>query len=259
MATRFSALSDTFKNYGAELTEVFGMETPASFPTDPDDEHDAIREAMGLWDSSVVHKIQVRGPDALEVINYVAASNVDKISVGKGCMVILLQENGHMDDDGIVLRLDEDHYFMSIGDGDGLKHLEQVASGKNVSIEYDTDTHIISLQSPKAVTLLSEHCEDDVSQLRFFNFLKTRLFGEEIVLSRTGFSGERGYEFQVGAESVVSVFNQLINQGEPMGLLLCAFESVNKARLEAGLIIGGMDFFPENSPWEVGYGWAVFQ
>ena len=257
MATRISALSDTFKSYGAEMTEVFGMETPASFNTDPDDEHDAIREAMGLWDSSVVHKIHVRGADALEVINYVAASDVHKISVGEGRIVILLHENGHIDDDAIVMHLDEDHYILSISDGDGQKHLEQAAAGKNAGIEYDSDTHIVALQGPKSVSLLDKHCEDDVKQLKFFNFIKTRLFGEEIILSRTGFSGERGYEFLVGRESVVSVFTQLVKQGEPMGLKLCAFESINKARLEAGLPIGGMDFSPENSPWEVGYGWAV--
>ena len=257
MAKRISALSDTFKSYGAEMIEVFGMETPASFPTDPDDEHNAIREAIGLWDSSVVNKIQVRGPDALEIINYVAASNVHKVPVGKGCMAILLQENGNIDDDGIVLRLAEDHYFLSIGEGDGLKNLEQAAAGKNVSVEYDNVTSIIALQGPQGIELLNEHCEDDVSQLKFFNFKKTRLFGEEVNVCRTGFSGERGYELQVAADSAVTVFNGLVEHGKPKGLMLCAFESINKARLEAGLIIGGMDFFPQNSPWEVGYGWGI--
>jgi len=257
MVKRISALSDIFKSYGAEMTEVFGMETPASFPTNSDDEHDAIREAMGLWDSSVVNKMHVRGSDALNIINYVTASNVHKVSVGKGCMVIILEENGHMDDDGIVLRLDDDHYFMSIGDGDGQEKLKQAASGKNASIEYDSDTHIISIQGPKAVTLLDEHIQDDVKQLRFFNFIKTRLFGEEVILSRTGFSGERGYEILASSKVVVSIYTQFVEHGEPIGLMQCAFESINKARLEAALPICGMDIYPKNSPWEVGYGWAV--
>jgi aminomethyltransferase len=257
MVKRFSALSDTFKSFGAEMTEVFGMETPASFGTNPDDEHNAIREAIGMWDSSVVNKIRLRGKDALEVLNTVSASNIHKIPVGRGAMGIILNEEGGVDDDALVLRLDDNHYMISIGEGDALEELNAVGKGKNVSIEYDDDTHIISVQGPKAIELLNNHCDDNLKQLKFFDLIQTQLFGQKLSISRTGFSGERGYEIVLPAKNTVSVYTQLLEFGEPIGLMQCAFDSINKARLEAGLVIGGLDFDKENTPWEIRYGWLV--
>ena len=257
MTTRISALAETFRSYGAEMTEVFGMETPGSFPTDPNDEHDAIREAVGLWDSSVVNKLRIRGKDALRILNSVTASNIHKVAVGKAGMFVILSESGLMDDDGLLFRYGENDYLVSVGGGNGEEKLKNAATGKNATVEYDADTHIVAVQGPKAVSLIDAHADDDIASLPFYNFIETQLFGRDVRVSRTGFSGERGYEILVGADSVVPVYTQLVEHGTPMGLVQCTFESINKARLEAGLPICGMDIFPHNSPWEVGYGWAI--
>lgn len=143
------------------------------------------------------------------------------------------------------------------GSGETMERLQESAEGKNVDILLDDDLHNVSLQGPKALALLNKFTPIDLSQLKYFHQLQTLLFGIDCLISRTGYSGERGYEIFVGRNDVCNVWDNILFEGEKEGIMPCSFTSLDKVRIEAGLLFFGYDMTAEHTPWEVGLGWTI--
>jgi len=257
MANRISSLDNTMRALGAEMGEWNDMDLPFAYPTGPHPEHDAIRETIGIWDTSALTKIQVRGPDALATVDYLVTRDMSQIPVGKSAYCPILNDDGHFCDDAIINNMAEDHFLVASATGPTLELLQEYAQGRNVSIEDDDDLHVIAVQGPKSLELLAAHSAANIRDLVFSHHIDTNLFGKHLMLSRTGFSGERGYEIFVGADNVVEVWQGLMDHGQPFGLLPISVPAIEIVGVESGLMLFDVDATEENTPWEVDFGWAI--
>ena len=257
MSDRVSALAAHHRALGSELGDWNGMGVPWNYATDPADEHDAVRTAAGLFDMSALKKVHVRGPDALDVVNHIITRDMTKISPGASAYGPILTEQGTICDDAIIFNMGNNEYLVVHGSGETMERLQESAEGKNVGIEFDDVLHDLPFQGPKTVEFLAEHTAMDLADLGYFHHQETTLFGKPCMLSRTGYSGERGYEIFANADVIVDLWEQILEHGRPRGIMPCSFTCLDKIRVEAGLLFYAYDMTTVNTPWEVGLGWAI--
>lgn len=251
--SRQSALATRHIELGSGLEDWNGMGTAWTYNTDPNDEHDAIREHAGMFDMSPLKKVMVRGQDALMVIDHLITRDASKIKPGHAAYVSVLTENGTMADDAIVSNNGDNEWMVVHGSGDTMALLEDSANGRSVNLEFTDDLHDISVQGPASLEILDPHCSIDLSSLAYFQHAIAELFGCPCRISRTGYSGERGYEIFVGSAHVVDIWDELVKAG----VMPCSFTALDKVRIEAGLLFYGYDMTDVHTPWEVGLGFTI--
>lgn len=257
MTERISALDATVRALGAEMGEWNDMAVAFRFPGDPHLEHDAIREAAGIWDTSALTKIQLRGPDALAAVDYLVTRDMSSIYVGKSAYCPILKDDGHFCDDGIAFHVAEDHFLLASSIGPSFELLQEFAQSRNLSVERDEELHIITVQGPKSLELLDARTSANLASLEFCHQINATLCGKEMMISRTGYSGERGYELFMRADQVVDVWQELVDLGNPLGVRPVSFDGLEMVHIESGLMAYGAEATEENTPWEVDMGWAV--
>jgi aminomethyltransferase len=257
MVRRISALDATVRALGAEMGEWNDMAVAFGYPCDPHHEHDAIRETVGMWDTSALTKTHVRGPDALAGVDYLVTRDMSKIYIGKAGYCPILKDDGHFCDDGYVYHIAEDHFLVVSSIGPARELLREYARDRNLDVEGDEDMHVITVQGPKSLELLDAHTSTDLRSLVFCHHIDTTLFGKDTMISRTGYSGERGYEVFMGSDEVVEVWQALMDHGKPLGLMPISFGGLEMVHIESGLMAYGAEATEENTPWEVDFGWAV--
>ncbi len=251
--SRTSALASRHTALGSGLEDWNGMGTAWTYDTDPNDEHDAVRERAGMFDMSPLKKVFVRGPDAAATLDHLTTRDMSKISPGSAAYLCVLTETGGIADDAIVSNNGNDEWMIVHGSGDTLALLEASAQGRDVRIEFTDDLHDLSVQGPKSCEILNAHCDIDLTTLAYFQHAPATLFGHPCRLSRTGYSGERGYEVFADAAHIGAIWDQLVAQG----VMPCSFTALDKVRIEAGLLFYGYDMTEENTPWEVGLGFTI--
>jgi aminomethyltransferase len=233
------------------------MGTAWSYNTSPEDEHDAVREAAGLFDMSPLKKVYLRGPDAAKVVDHVVTRNMAKVHPGRSVYTAVLTEGGTVADDAIVANNGSNEWLMCHGSGTSMEKLQESANGLEVDIELDDNLHDLALQGPKAIELLSRHTPMDLQALGYFHHQNTELFGHPVQLSRTGYSGERGYEIFADQSVIGDIWDNILGHGADMGVMPASFTALDKVRIEAGLLFYGYDMTDEHTPWEVGLGFTV--
>ena len=255
--SRTSALASRHRELGSGLEDWNDMGTAWSYHSNPNDEHDAVRQAAGLFDMSPLKKVFVRGRDASKVVDHVITRDMSKVPPGMSAYGSILTEQGTVCDDAIIANYGDNVWMHCHGSGDSMQRLSESAEGLDVDIELDDDLHNISLQGPKALELLNAHSSVDLATLPYFGHQTTELFGHSCRISRTGYSGERGYEIFVAAAVVGDVWDQVLGHGAELGVMPCSFASLDKVRIEAALLFFGYDMTAEHTPWEVGLGFTV--
>jgi len=251
--SRTSALASRHTALGSGLEDWNGMGTAWSYNTDPKDEHDAVREGAGMFDMSPLKKVMVRGPDAAATLDHLTTRDIFKIRPGTAAYLCVLTENGGIADDAIVSNNGGDEWMIVHGSGDTMVLLEASAQGRDVQIEFSDDLHDLSVQGPKSCDILNAHCDIDILSLEYFHHAPAKLFGHACRLSRTGYSGERGYEIFADASVIVDIWDKLIAEG----VMPCSYTALDKVRIEAGLLFYGYDMTADNTPWEVGLGFTI--
>jgi len=257
MSERNSALAAHHKALGSNLEEWNGMGAPWTYNSDPCDEHDAARTAAGLFDVSGLKKVHVRGSASRAVVDHIISRNMAAIPVGRSAYGPVLNDDGGICDDAIIFNVADNHHIVVHGSGECRARLDQSAEGKDVAIEFDDDLHNISLQGPAAVDFLDKYTPIDLPALEYFHQQSTTLFDLPVMISRTGFSGERGFELFATAEHIVPLWEAIVENGAGQGIMPCSFTGLDKIRVEAALLFFPYDMTAENTPWEVDFGWAV--
>ena len=255
--SRTSALASRHRELGSGLEDWNGMGTAWSYSTDPEAEHDAVREAAGLFDMSPLKKVLIRGADALEVIDHVMTRDMTRIAPGRSAYSAVLNDAGMLSDDAIAANNGDNEWLFCHGSGKSMERIQASAEGKNVDIEFNDDLHDLALQGPKALDLLARYCSEPIDSLGYFEHKPVRLFGHEVQLSRTGYSGERGYEIFAGSAVVGDIWDNIVGEGKADGIMPASFTALDKVRIEAGLLFYGYDMTEDHSPWEVGLGFTV--
>jgi len=241
------------------------MGTAWTYSTDLADEHEAIRTKAGLMDVSGLKKVHVIGPHAEMLINQATTRNVSKLYPGKSVYACMLNEAGKFIDDCVIYRNGPNAFMVVHGAGQGHEILTRGAVGRNVAVLFDDDLHDLSLQGPVAVDFLAKHVPG-IRDLPYFHHMQTTLFGRPVMLSRTGYTGERGYEiFCKGADAPL-IWDTIVAEGKEMGIMPCSFTALDWLRVESYLLFypyDNSDMYPMagqpigDSLWELGLDFTV--
>jgi aminomethyltransferase len=246
--------------------EWSGWFAVTSYEVHHESEYEALRHAAGLIDVSPLFKYDVTGPGALDVLNRVMTRNVARLAVGQVAYGGWCDAQGLMVDDGTIARLDDAHYRVT-ANGSNLRWLEEAALGFDARVEDTTERlAALALQGPTSRAALREVCDADLDRLRFFRLARGTVAARPVVISRTGYTGDLGYEIWMDARDALPVWDALIAGGAPHGVTPVGLLALDLARLEAGLILAGVDYhgcrvaLTRNlayTPFEAGLGWTV--
>lgn len=258
--SRNSILNERHRALGSKLDgDTWNdMPIPWSYATNADDEVVAVRSRAGLYDVSALNIVNVRGPDAEKAIDQLVARDITKLKSGHSMLAAELNDTGAICDDIMVIRDSPTEFRLSHGTGATKENLARVTQGLNVKVEPDLGVHILSLQGPKSIAVLSPLLDFDLKSLAYFQHKSAKLFGKDIYIARGGYSGELGYEVYCREQDAVQVWDGILKAGEPFGVIAASWNSLDLTRIEAGLL-----FFPfemvegDTTPWEVNMGWGV--
>jgi glycine cleavage system T protein (aminomethyltransferase) len=235
---RHSVLAQRHAEIGGELEDWNGMGTAWFYDHSPERakaDYEAIRTKAGLMDVSGLKKCHVVGEDADYVIDRVTTRNVEKIMPGRSTYASILNADGKFVDDCIIYRLAVNTWMVVHGTGTGMEQLLTVAAGKNCSVIFDDDMHDMSLQGPVAVDFLADHVPG-IRDLAYFGIMQTKLFGCPVMISRTGYTGERGYEIFCKAKHAVHLWDSILEGGKDMGIRPVQFSTLDLLRTESYLL-----------------------
>jgi len=237
-----------------------------SYDLSLDREYWAIRDTAALIDVSPLMKYLIDGPDAALLLHRVTTRDVLKMTVGSVGYTGWCDEDGKMLDDGTITRLSETSFRMTSAEP-SLRWLSMNAVGMDVTIREVTDRMgALSLQGPKSRTILNGCCKKSLDKLKYFKVMSNTLAGVPVSISRTGYTGDMGYEIWVDADKGLKVWDALMAAGHDYGIVPCGILPMDMARVEAGLFMVDVDYTPANHAWieaqkstplEMGLDWAV--
>lgn len=236
---RISVLAERHRALGSKLEDWNGMGTAWTYEaTTLADAHEAIRTRAGLMDVSGLKKVHYVGPHAESLLEYATSRDISKLYPGKSVYATILNEAGKFVDDCVIYRTGPNAFMVVHGAGGGYEMLIRSAQGRQVAVLFDDDMHDLSLQGPLAVDFLAEHVPG-IRELPYFHHMQTKLFGCPVMISRTGYTGERGYEIFCKAADAPLIWDTILEKGKPMGIIPCAFLALDWLRVESYLL-----FFP---------------
>ena len=252
-----TAFDDVQRRAGATWTDWEGWAWAADFG-DPVAEHQATRTACNMWDESPLRKWVLRGPDALSLADALFTNDMASLEVGQVRYGALCDEQGKMIMDGTVFHVGDNHCLSITSYDSDLDWFKQVASdrGLNVQIEDRTaEMPHLQVQGPKAREVLGPITEGaDVDALRYFRFISdgVRVGGVPCWLSRTGYSGELGFELYCTPDDAEALWNAVLEAGQPHGIRPIGLSAIETLRIESGLLFPDIDYFPhQTDPFEV--------
>ncbi|HVE13874.1 MAG TPA: glycine cleavage system aminomethyltransferase GcvT [Elusimicrobiota bacterium] len=258
-APRRTPLHALHSKAGAKLVDFHGWELPLQF-SGIIKEHQAVRAACGIFDVSHMGQAAIEGPQALELLGRIFSNDAARLAPGQAHYTHMLNEKGGVIDDVILSRLAPERFFVvlnaSNAEGD-LAWIGSHARGMNLRIvDRREGFGMVAVQGPaaaKTLACLLPGCGD----LARFGAREERLYGHDVLLTRTGYTGEDGFEVAAPEPILSRLWENLEAAGASYGLLPCGLGARDTLRLEAGLLLHGSDVDPEHTPLEAGYPWVV--
>ena len=243
-----------------------GYVVASSYELSHDREYHAIRNSAALFDVSPLYKYMITGKDAARLLDHVVTRNVGKSKVGQVLYTPWCDNDGKQIDDGTISVLAEQTFRMTSADPT-LRWLHLNSSGLDVSIEDVSErTAALSLQGPSSRAILQLAAERDLSALKYFRLTSAKIRGIPVTISRTGYTGDLGYEVWVDAAQAVPLWDAVVEIGTAYGITPAGMLALDVARIEAGLLLIEVDYFSsrhalieaqKSSPLELGLGWTV--
>jgi aminomethyltransferase len=262
---RTSVLADRHRALGSKLEDWNGMGMPWTYAHSMADDHVAIRTRAGLMDVSGLKKLYLAGPHASAILHYATTRDVSKIYPGKSAYACMLNDAGHFIEDCILYRTGPNTWMVVHGSGAGHETLSSAVVGRNAALVVDDDLHDLSLQGPIAVDFLAKHIPG-IRDLKYFHHMPAVLYGRPVLISRTGYTGERGYEIFCKGEDAGLIWDSILEEGKSSGIVAAQFGTLDMLRVESALLFYPYDMsqtYPyESAPpgdtlWELGLEFTV--
>ena len=254
-------LYDCHLEAGGRMVDFAGWEMPVQY-SGVLEEHRAVRNAAGLFDVSHMGEVSVRGPGAEPFLQLLTPNDVSKLAPGRAHYSGLLTERGTYLDDLLVYRLGPQDFLVVVNAANTASDFQWIekraAEVPDVRVENVSDRYaLLALQGPRAVEILRPLAACDLSAIRYYGFEKGEVDGAEALLSRTGYTGEDGFELYLAAEDAPRIWNRLLEAGSDAGLLPAGLGARDTLRLEAGMALYGHELDDTTTPWEANLGWVV--
>jgi aminomethyltransferase len=258
---RHLALSTTlgFKDWS-------GYFAPTSYDVDPIYEYTAFRKAAGLLDVSPLYKYEVTGGDAARFLSRVCVRGFTKMKPGRVAYTCWCDDDGKVVDDGTVTRLDEDRFFFTAAEAQ-LRWLQSLSRGFDVTVTDVSETLCaLALQGPCARDILKDCTDADLDTLAYFGSAACQLDGKDVRLTRTGYTGDLGYEVWIDSDDALAVYDAIMASGRQWGIRPVGLDALDMVRIEAAYIMAGVDYrgathcltaAQKSSPDELGLSWMV--
>jgi len=260
-AVRKTALNPVHRAMGAKMVDFNGWDMPVEYPSAGGiiAENNAVRTGVGIFDVSHMGDIRLAGPDALAAVQHISMNDASRLAIGQAQYSALLYPQGTFVDDVIVHRLAEDEYLLVINAGTREKDFNWVRDNTrqfNCKVENLSDDFTqIAIQGPKGVNLLQKLTDADLSAIRFYWLTHSTVCGlKNILIARTGYTGEDGFEIYIPADEKTSatVWNKVLEAGKEFGAVPCGLGARNTLRLEAKLPLYGHEISDTINVWEAG-------
>lgn len=237
-----------------------------SYESSLDREYWAIRDGVAVIDVSPLMKYIIEGPDAARLLDKLTPRDIHRMAVGQVGYTGWCDDDGKLLDDGTISRLDEQRFRLTSAEP-SLRWLSMNAVGLDVTItEVTEQVAALSVQGPKSRTVLNRCCAKSLDKLKYFRVMKNTLAGKPVTISRTGYTGDLGFEVWIDAADALHVWDALMEAGHDHGITPCGILAMDMARVEAGLFMIDVDYTAANHAWiegqkssplEMGLDWAV--
>jgi len=258
-----TVLNQVHRDAGARMVEFGGWDMPVQY-SGVIAEHMAVREAAGLFDVSHMGEIEVSGAQAFEFLQYVTINDVAALADGQVQYTALCYPDGGVVDDLTLYRFAADRYLLCVTaantdkDFDWLKKLLDESELTDLKlINRSSEYAQLALQGPKAEQILAQLTETDLSQIKYYRFAEGQVAGVETIISRTGYTGEDGFELYCPTAGAVELWQQLVRVGEPLGLLPTGLGARDTLRLEKAYALYGHEITADILPLEARMAWIT--
>ncbi|MDP9169022.1 MAG: glycine cleavage system aminomethyltransferase GcvT [Acidobacteriota bacterium] len=259
-ALKRTPLNEVHRAAGAKMVDFGGWDMPVQY-SGLIDEHNTVRNAVGLFDVSHMGEIEIRGPEAMRLADYVTTNSVAKLKNGQAQYSGLLYEHGGFVDDILVHKVADDSFFLCVNAGNQEKDFEHIlaaARGFDCEVEFASEKYSqLAIQGPKALQTAQKLTETQVEDIRYYWFTDGLFAGVPARIARTGYTGEDGVEVYVAPEHAVAVWNAVMEAGRPLGIKPCGLGARNTLRLESKMALYGHEISDSISPFEADLAWIV--
>lgn len=253
-----TALYDVHKSLGAKIVEFGGFLMPVQYAGIVQ-EHRRVRTSVGVFDISHMGEFLVRGADAEKFLNYVTVNDVSTLQPGQAQYTVMCYPEGGIVDDLLVYKY-PDHFMLVVNAANITKDWEWLQKNQSGQVDLEDasrDTSLIAVQGPDAPAVVNQLTPQDLEQVKYYHFTEGEVTGVHATISRTGYTGEPGFELYVPPDAAAQVWEAVLQAGEPNDIEPIGLGARDTLRLEAGLCLYGNDIDETTTPIEARLGWLV--
>jgi aminomethyltransferase len=259
MSLKKTSLNDAHQRLGGQMVDFAGWEMPVHYGSTLR-EHLAVRESVGIFDVSHMGEIEMLGKDALSMAQKVTSNDVSRLEDGQAQYSAFLNPEGTFVDDIVLYRLNSEHIFICVNAANREKDLQWVRRHQQGEVEIldRGDAYAqLAIQGPKAEAVLQQLTPVDLSTIRYYWFSRGKVEGVDSLISRTGYTGEDGFEIYILPEAATGIWDTLLQVGEPFGITPAGLAARNTLRLEMAYSLYGHEIDQTTTPWEANLAWIV--
>src|SRR5271157_75156 len=258
-ALKTTPLNSIHRALGARMVDFGGWDMPVQY-SGIIDEHLAVRRAVGLFDVSHMGEIEIHGPEAAKLADFVATNAVLNLKTGQARYSGLLYPHGGFVDDILVHKVAEDHYFLCVNASNQEKDFEHIRSLNrfDARVDFAGDRYAqLAIQGPRARDTVQKLTPVDLAAIRYYWFADGEVCAAPARVAHTGYTGENGFEVYVAPADAARIWNEVLKAGAEFGIKPCGLGARNTLRLEAGMALYGHEIDASLSPLEAGLEWIV--
>ena len=254
---RKTALNSVHRRLGAKMVNFGGWDMPLEY-SGIIAEHQAVRTRAGLFDVSHMGELEIRGPDALKLVQWVSCNTAAKLNAGQAHYSGLMTSRGTFVDDLLVHKISDAHYLLCVNAGNQDDDFQHVVANNKFDAEVENAGprySQLAIQGPRAAAILQKLTAAPLDAIRYYHFTFGKVSGVDCLIARTGYTGEDGFEIYFAPPYAEKLWTDLMQAGESAAMIPCGLGSRNTLRLEAGMCLYGHEINDATTPWEAGLAW----